>query len=73
MRTLGALLAILGALSLVWTGLQVSADQAVLASGPSLVTTSAHGGYRVPALESIIVLLGGITILRLGLRRMQVR
>ena len=71
MKTLGIVLVILGALALVYGGINYSKNRTVLEMGSMSVTATEHKTFPIPAVAGIIVLVGGVALLVVGRSRSQ--
>lgn len=69
MRTLGIVLVVLGALALVYGGINYSKDRTVLQLGSMSVTATEHKSIPVAAVVGVVVLIGGAALLVAGKRR----
>jgi uncharacterized membrane protein YidH (DUF202 family) len=68
MRNLGILLLLVGALALVYGGINYNRQHTVLEVGSMNITATEHRNVPVPAIVGVIVLIGGAALL-VGNRR----
>ena len=73
MKTIGIVLAIAGALALIYGGFDYTRERNVLDLGPLEITTTEHKSFPIPAVVGVIVLVAGVVVLVGGNRRSQSR
>ena len=73
MKILGLILAVAGVLTLLWGGTPSRTGGTDLASGPLSVSASAQRFDDLPAIIGLSILLGGVTLIRIGARRTRLR
>jgi len=69
MRTIGIVLAIAGALALIYGGFDYTRDKNVLDLGPLEITTTEHKTFPIPAVVGVVALIAGVVLLVGGNRR----
>jgi hypothetical protein len=69
MRNLGIVLLIVGALALIYGGIDYNKKHTVLEVGSVTVTATEHKSIPIPAVAGVVVLLGGVALLTIGRRR----
>ena len=69
LRIVGAVLLVIGILSLAWGGLFWTDRDTVIDAGPLEVTTEEREGFSVPPVLGVAALLGGIVLLVWPARR----
>lgn len=73
MKTIGIVLAIAGALALIYGGFDYTRERNVLDLGPLEITTTEHKSFPIPAVVGVIVLVAGVVFLVGGNRRSRSR
>jgi uncharacterized membrane protein YidH (DUF202 family) len=71
MKTIGIVLVILGALALVFGGINYNKSRTVLQVGSVNVTATEHKSIPVPAIVGVVALIGGVALLVVGKHRSQ--
>lgn len=66
MRILGIVLAVLGALALIYGGINYTRDRTVLDMGPMSMTTTERREIPIPAIAGAAVLIGGVALIVFG-------
>lgn len=69
MKFLGIVLVVLGALALVYGGINYNRNRTVLEMGSMSVTTTEHRSFPIPAVAGALVLIGGVALLVVRQRR----
>lgn len=69
MKTIGAVLLILGLVALVYGGISYRKERSVLDVGSLEITASERKNIPIPAIAGVVVLIGGAAFLVLGSRR----
>lgn len=69
MKTMGFVLVILGALALIYGGINYNKDRTILEIGSLNVTATEHKSIPIPAVVGVVVLIGGVALLAVGRRR----
>ena len=69
MRTIGIVLAIAGALALIYGGIDYTSNRNVLELGSLEITTTEHKTFPIPAVVGMVALVAGVVILASGSRR----
>ena len=70
MKTVGLVLVILGALALVYGGINYSRDRTILKMGSMSVSATEHKSIPIPAVVGVVTLIGGVALLVVGRRRL---
>lgn len=69
MKAIGIVLLVLGALALIYGGINYNRNRTVLQMGSMSVTATEHKSIPVPAVAGIVLLVGGAALLVVGKRR----
>jgi uncharacterized membrane protein YidH (DUF202 family) len=69
MKILGIVLVVLGALALVYGGINYNRSRTVIDMGSMSVTATEHRSFPIPVVAGVLVLIGGVTLLVVGQRR----
>jgi uncharacterized membrane protein YidH (DUF202 family) len=68
MKNIGIVLVILGALALIYGGIEYNRNRTVLEMGSMRVTATEHKNIPIPAIVGVVVLIGGVALLVGGKR-----
>jgi uncharacterized membrane protein YidH (DUF202 family) len=68
MRNIGIVLLVLGAIALIYGGINYNRSRTVLEMGSMSVTATEHKDVSVPVVVGVVVLIGGVGLLVAGKR-----
>ena len=69
MKTIGAVLLILGIVALIYGGISYSKDRSIMEVGSLEITATERKNVPIPAIAGVVVLIGGAALLVAGNRR----
>jgi uncharacterized membrane protein YidH (DUF202 family) len=69
MKTIGAVLLILGIVALIYGGFSYSRNRSILEVGSLEITATERKNVPIPAIAGVVVLIGGAALLVAGNRR----
>jgi hypothetical protein len=73
MKILGAVLVGIGAIALVYGGINYTKRKSIIDLGPVEITSTEHKSFPIPAAVGALVLVGGVVILVRGTRPSRAR